>query len=744
MLLLCPVLIYGQQKPVVPHGFPPPLNQPKKKKDTTKPSPYLADTLLHSIPFNHFYIHDKIDKELKKADMWDGVADSAIHISTDSLLSTQLSDALLKDVAKLKVFIENMPIASGRDSIMENQHKIRCLTAVWEMLRSFNNDPKPDAVYYINLVANMRGMIKASNENKLMEFAKVNTNIYTLDNGKVLMDNQPEVRAYIYTEIGAKYPTMMIKRLGEYATDTFASAIISADARIEPELIFNYATSTNYVIRGAIHRTKDPLVHAIVKIADGSKSPLKSLSFLGDIYSGRKSIAAIDSITRNADMYYKNLVRLKIEDDSIARYSYTRDLSYRTLQYVRKMNELHEAKDDVRFKCIDSLQPAELYYLIVYGQDEIYTSSYIGTFKRLLERMKPMKGDKLLDTLNYDHFRTFIRMSAGYNTLSSFLATIDDTARATLMNKFISGLQKGKAEELEDAVDVADAFGSIKDSALSVFLESKVKENYELSYKMKSKKGMIIYSLLSRLFEGNKITDNDTGATVASERLHLPPINRVLNKDLVNDSGIIYQQVFFFGDDDGEKSYRSFLSGYKDEKKWRIDTTQYWTAISSIAGKKVVLYANRPLQAPDDEDAQNRLTKYLEDSGIHPSIVIHRGHSYHLPLTLTKLNNKVKIVILGSCGGYHNLAIVLDHAPDAHIVSSKQTGTMGVNDPIINAMNKRLLDGSDVNWIDIWNELDTYFATKPEFKEKFADYVPPYKNLGAIFIKAYRKISGGK
>jgi len=27
-------------------------------------------------------------------------------------------------------------------------------------------------------------------------------------------------------------------------------------------------------------------------------------------------------------------------------------------------------------------------------------------------------------------------------------------------------------------------------------------------------------------------------------------------------------------------------------------------------------------------------------------------------------------------------------------------------------------------------------------KEKFDDYIPPYKNLGAIFIKAYRKAMG--
>ena len=37
----------------------------------------------------------------------------------------------------------------------------------------------------------------------------------------------------------------------------------------------------------------------------------------------------------------------------------------------------------------------------------------------------------------------------------------------------------------------------------------------------------------------------------------------------------------------------------------------------------------------------------------------------------------------------------------------------------------------------MWRELSKQFVG--EAREKFDDYIPPYKNLGAIFIKAYRK-----
>jgi hypothetical protein len=41
----------------------------------------------------------------------------------------------------------------------------------------------------------------------------------------------------------------------------------------------------------------------------------------------------------------------------------------------------------------------------------------------------------------------------------------------------------------------------------------------------------------------------------------------------------------------------------------------------------------------------------------------------------------------------------------------------------------------------MWRELEAGFQRQkdPGAKEKFDDYIPPYKNLGAIFIKAYRK-----
>ena len=99
-------------------------------------------------------------------------------------------------------------------------------------------------------------------------------------------------------------------------------------------------------------------------------------------------------------------------------------------------------------------------------------------------------------------------------------------------------------------------------------------------------------------------------------------------------------------------------------------------------------------------------------------------------------------MFLGSCGGYNNLSEVLSISPDAHIISSKQVGSQSVNEPIMQAINNDLLEGSNIDWLSIWKTLTEKFRKDPVARERFDDYIPPYKNLGVIFIKAYRNAMG--
>ena len=158
----------------------------------------------------------------------------------------------------------------------------------------------------------------------------------------------------------------------------------------------------------------------------------------------------------------------------------------------------------------------------------------------------------------------------------------------------------------------------------------------------------------------------------------------------------------------------------------------------SIKGQRIVIYANKPLDEENELDtkAQAALGKYLDAKGIRPTIVIHRGHSYYVKSTIQQLPSSAKIVLLGSCGGYNNLSQVIRTCPYVHIIATKQEGSGKINQPMIIYITELLRQGKNLNWPEIWKDLEKKFRGN----ERFEDYIPPHQNLGAIFIMAFNKV----
>src|SRR3984893_18555503 len=169
--------------------------------------------------------------------------------------------------------------------------------------------------------------------------------------------------------------------------------------------------------------------------------------------------------------------------------------------FVGEINALHTVENPaLRFKILDPLTPAELYYLIVLSEDEIYTSSYLGVYDRIFQRMQAPYGDSLILEMHGDYFRKFIKMAAAYNKLDNFLATMDKDNAATIMKAFIIGLERANEE---DAVDVADSYSSIfdKNPPLAAFVLNEVKWNYKRNLLNSDRRGTVIYHLMEALFE---------------------------------------------------------------------------------------------------------------------------------------------------------------------------------------------------------------------------------------------------
>jgi hypothetical protein len=330
-------------------------------------------------------------------------------------------------------------------------------------------------------------------------------------------------------------------------------------------------------------------------------------------------------------------------------------------------------------------------------------------------------------------------MAAAFNTLDEFLASFPSASRKgvedpanTLMRAFVKNLDK--TDGLEDGADVADSYASIAETLLPVakrMLEN-IRENQQEAVQQGSRKGMVIYSILEKLF----LSADSTRKIDLTKELGIPPVYQVPFKDLADDSGRVHVQLFIYGDKDGIGVFPGLVNLFNNSN-WKIDpSNKYWVRITSAKGKPVTLYMNRPLPEEQNEDAkaQEELNNYLQQQGVIPRVTINRGHSYNAPYTIAQMSPASKIVFMGSCGGYNMIHDILEKAPDAHIIGTKQIADAPVNNPFLRLLMEKLRTGNDIEWIGFWKELDKIVTDKI-----FEDYVPPHKNLGALFIKAYTK-----
>jgi hypothetical protein len=406
--------------------------------------------------------------------------------------------------------------------------------------------------------------------------------------------------------------------------------------------------------------------------------------------------------------------------------------------FVQEINALHsENNESIRFRKLDGLTPQELYYLAVLTEDQVYTSSFVrGIYPRIFQRMLQPRGDSLLISVQGDYFRKFIKICAAYNTLNDFLSRMEKENASVLMKAFVFGLER--TATMEEAVDVADSYSSIreKDPVLAAFIKKEVTWNYNRMVAMGDQRGRTIYNILNELFAS---ADLPSQKDIAA-RLGISPVYAVNLSSLKDQKSRIAMQVFFYGDDDkdGQRSFSSFMNQFKSGNSWKVTENDEWVSITTRKDGPIHIFANKPLFGDDDpeEKAIDHLEQYLKENGFKPSIYVHRGHSYHVKSTMQRIKPSAKIVVLGSCGGYNNIKEVLGISEDAHIISSKQTGTMNINEPIIQSILQTVIAEKDISWANLWKDLAARFQSG-DAKDMFDDYIPPYKNLGAIFIKAY-------
>ncbi|HQR00052.1 MAG TPA: hypothetical protein PLA61_04380 [Ferruginibacter sp.] len=709
------------------------------------------------VPLQRQLFHDRINEEQLQLDKIDGKADGQIRATHAVDINQIIADVMLRKVNDLQDKVEL------NEKLISNNQKIRYLSYIESLVRGYRHgvrNKELNPAYAPMLLENFEKIMQANIDSQSMApfiqevpyaLGRINAEIFSENKGYA------DSKKILYQKFCVIHPDKILQTIEPYSSEPFADSLIVISCKFNPTSIYSVAQAAESKLGMLVHRNKNPLVVAVVEL---SKTPnaLFYFPFLDDLLKGRKTVESIKKYVGDGETgydsvgYFKLLVQTEIEyfkrmvspakDTPIALFGpngLREVLRTKAIQhFVTPINTLHDLTNiNQRMRSIDSLSAVDIYFMMVMSESEIYTSSYKHSFFRMLQRLgAEPRTDSLLLSVHFDFFKKFIKMAANYNKLDTFLKFMPKQSSETLMRGFIANLDN--TGNLEDAVDVADSYSSINDPVLQSTILGYVIENEKKALQNNNSRGKTIYSLLKSIF----LSADSTNKIDLTSVLGIPSIYEIENKDIRDDSGRIVQQVYWYGDDDGKKFFPAFISSFSP-KEWIISPGKEWYEIRSRKGN-VWVFANRPLDndANLDDSAQVHLNNYLAENNMLPSVVVHRGHSYWLPRTIKRMAGNARIVVLGSCGGYKNLNDIIDVNPDAHIISTKEIGTGDINRPILNYLNQTFESGNKLVWKTMWASLTRLFANDPSraVRESWEDYIPPYKNLGAIFLKGYNNM----
>lgn len=508
--------------------------------------------------------------------------------------------------------------------------------------------------------------------------------------------------------------------------------------------------SKNEELKKIIRHNRNRMVKTLVMLSD-RKNLGTYLPFLPRLAESKMSVQEIEALRSQPCEYFKELVNDAVATQANSTTERKYDYRVPLKKYIKEysirfftdiINMLHdELREKDRYFVLDDLRPQDLYYIIANGENDLYTSSYLYTYRKLMSMMGDQGADSLLRLVHFDQYRKFLLMAGRYNTLVPFLKQMNDDHMMKLVTKMMAGLENTENENLEEAIIVAESFpGLLTDESLFHLVSTEIRKNQSRCRNLSNSHGMKVYSLLSELL--NTLRDQQVEQTRSS----IPLFNQYYGIpycSFAGQDGNINELALFYGDDDGRQSFNSFISQFSDAKKWTVEKAAYWVRIRSTTPNQLTIYANLPLpdENNEDEKARDSLSSFLKHRGIFPRILIHRGHSYHNHESFNHLNANTKLVIMGSCGSYTEINDILEKSPGAQVISSKQMGTMSVNEPLIGIINDKLTSGYDLEWPAIWHDLERRFINNKTQYDYFKAYVPPYKNIALMAIARYKQLN---
>lgn len=554
--------------------------------------------------------------------------------------------------------------------------------------------------------------------------------LQTLQNFSLFIEK--DYAEQILTYAAQKEPDELFKKIDSYKQKRYSLKILELCAINAPLSVKRYMYNPNHPVNFILQYSKNPVVRKIIDVNPQLGYHSKPLLLLDEMVKHNLDPKEAVAISVDANKLFSALVRTISQPNYVGAYSINREMRDYSLRSIREINDKIASGGTQPFYSVDGLNSTELYFLMLYGRDEVFTSTFTGLFNRFMQKLPEGDGAMFLKSVSYNQFRDFISLCSNFGTMKDFLAKFSPAAKNELFLAYTAGLEK--QDDLSAIILIAESVSNITDEQLLTLLQANIKNEYERVKADSNQIGISIYGVLSSIISGNARTETGWYKKV-SKQFRILPVASLASASLFNNGNPCIEQMYFYNDDDGRSSYINFINTYKTQNAWTIEDRNSYVRIYSQQGKHVEIFANKP---EFEENGISAIDAYLKEKNFTPTVIVHRGHSFHTESTLEKVPASAKLIFVGSCGGFYKLSEALENAPDAHIISTKQVGTKTVNDAMISALNENIRTGKDIVWNDFWEKMRDKLANN----QYFGDYVPPNKNLGAIFIRAYYKTLG--
>jgi hypothetical protein len=526
-------------------------------------------------------------------------------------------------------------------------------------------------------------------------------------------------------------PYFISTRLADPRYHSYRDTLLYYLANTAPDILTEKLAKNDTLYTTLVKNTDNNTVKAVTAIQKDVYYE-KVLPFGLAILENRFTADSIRKLTLTPSSYYRAFIdetlKLHSNPDRQVKTFLERPVTelnktLATKFYIDEINMLHESPDNVRFKILENLSPRELYFLLVGGTGQLYTSSFLHLYKKFMAATEKEGLEQFLTSIDNYQFGQFVTNVSVYGLVDDLVEHLQPEKFAALMGihfRKVLSTQLTDNEVMLNAMTISEILYDIKRQPVvqrillaQVAAFEKSKSQYDI--------------MLQRMFTGFKsILQNKTDYTTN-------PIYDVLPVKRLQKNNQMLQVHFFYDDEDGTSSYESSLAAY-DKKLWEKKDMGNYIVLNSLVGNSMRVYMNKPMTKQGSDTSQDEMLRDIKNEGHEITSFIHRGHSYHLFQSLRKITPSAEFVFLGSCGGYNEALTVFQMNPDVNMIVTRNIGSKLINDPLLQRVNTDLVNDKDISWDAVWADFDAKFTSK-QTKDLFSSYIPPNRFIGVKFIR---------